>query len=884
MARTAAACSCKDYSSAKNVSIINKGMSPRGTPPLNLRQSVTLKRSASWKSSSAWWTKPKESTIQRMAKGHADEDSVSSRDLPDTINEDEWQEYAKRTSLFFPTGPLKFKWDLVMLALIVYSCVTVPFRIGMDHAAEGWWWVLEVIVSLCFLAEIFIVFNTAYLEGDQLVINRCMICDNYLRGWFWIDLPASFPVELFEYFAAKMQQVDDGSSANAMIRALRLMRLARVLRLLKLQSYIDAVEDGLGVNLRMLELVKVVAVILYLCHILGCLWFFLADTHEDKESTWLYHYNHGSGVDADVWTQYLYSVYWSLTTLTTVGYGDIVAKNDAERLYALCCMVIGAILFGYLMSTVADLLRSYDMNKVMMQRGIDEVRDFLRYHKFSPEMTGRVKRYFEFYHSQRSSIDEEHIIQRMAPALQRDVQSHLLKSTVRAIPLFSDSRSYMTLDLQLMVHSALKPLLRETKEIILTKNDPEAARQQIFFLRRGAVEAIADIPDVCYFEIDAAKELGAVIGETALAHSQKLDRRNKVIHSNRASYATFRALRRCELYALALTDLHRITKAMMNEKGGGNPESNTPKMIELEEMAKLIHAPYLKRMWARTYMLLFLSNAANPVAKLRNGKLDRVTFAALRLQAYWVRCQTRRATRDMFLKPYVELLPGLIPVTSLWGKARAAIGGVGSRSMVESDVTTLTTLIEQLLAADRARDASLHKIAQGIAEITQIMRPGRCDFDQARVTERSAHDTGYKVKRPSLGTLRTPPHKPASPGVEEKQLSVQLLLPAASAATLAVGERFTPGREEYRAIKETHSDCVICFKMGKFYELFEEDAVLGHSELDLAFIGKGAPHVGFPEAALPMYSQKLFERGYKVGVVSAGVFEQMESSSDTYSS
>ena len=349
-----------------------------------------------------------------MAKGHADEDSVSSRDLPDTINEDEWQEYAKRTSLFFPTGPLKFKWDLVMLALIVYSCVTVPFRIGMDHAAEGWWWVLEVIVSLCFLAEIFIVFNTAYLEGDQLVINRCMICDNYLRGWFWIDLPASFPVELFEHFAAKMQQVDDGSSANSMIRALRLMRLARVLRLLKLQSYIDAVEDGLGVNLRMLELVKMVAVILYLCHILGCLWFFLADTHEDKESTWLYHYNHGSGVDADVWTQYLYSVYWSLTTLTTVGYGDIVAKNDAERLYALCCMVIGAILFGYLMSTVADLLRSYDMNKVMMQRGIDEVRDFLRYHKFSPEMTGRVKRYFEFYHSQRSSIDEEHIIQRMA--------------------------------------------------------------------------------------------------------------------------------------------------------------------------------------------------------------------------------------------------------------------------------------------------------------------------------------------------------------------------------------------------------------------------------------------------------------------------------------
>ena len=43
------------------------------------------------------------------------------------------------------------------------------------------------------------------------------------------------------------------------------------------------------------------------------------------------------------------------------------------------------------------------------------------------------------------------------------------------------------------------------------------------------------------------------------------------------------------------------------------------------------------------------------------------------------------------------------------------------------------------------------------------------------------------------------------------------------------------------------------------------------AELDLAFMGKGAPHAGFPEAALPKYAQKLVELGYKVGVV-----EQME--------
>ena len=59
----------------------------------------------------------------------------------------------------------------------------------------------------------------------------------------------------------------------------------------------------------------------------------------------------------------------------------------------------------------------------------------------------------------------------------------------------------------------------------------------------------------------------------------------------------------------------------------------------------------------------------------------------------------------------------------------------------------------------------------------------------------------------------------------------------------------TPGQEQYWEIKKKYADVVIAFKMGKFYELFEEDALLGHRELDLAFMGKGAPHAGFPEAA-----------------------------------
>ena len=45
---------------------------------------------------------------------------------------------------------------------------------------------------------------------------------------------------------------------------------------------------------------------------------------------------------------------------------------------------------------------------------------------------------------------------------------------------------------------------------------------------------------------------------------------------------------------------------------------------------------------------------------------------------------------------------------------------------------------------------------------------------------------------------------------------------------LARDERFTPGQEQYWQIKKHHADCIIAFKLGKFYELFEEDALIGH--------------------------------------------------------
>ena len=97
-------------------------------------------------------------------------------------------------------------------------------------------------------------------------------------------------------------------------------------------------------------------------HILGCFWFYVAAGAAEAgyEVTWVTSYDGGYAATASVSEQYLYSVYWALTTLTTVGYGDIVPANNMERAYCLFAMLIGAMMFGYMMSTIGVMVTQMD--------------------------------------------------------------------------------------------------------------------------------------------------------------------------------------------------------------------------------------------------------------------------------------------------------------------------------------------------------------------------------------------------------------------------------------------------------------------------------------------------------------------------------------------
>ena len=84
--------------------------------------------------------------------------------------------------------------------------------------------------------------------------------------------------------------------------------------------------------------------------------------------------------------------------------------------------------------------------------------------------------------------------------------------------------------------------------------------------------------------------------------------------------------------------------------------------------------------------------------------------------------------------------------------------------------------------------------------------------------------------------------------------------------------KLSPMMEQYVATKEKYKDCILFYRLGDFYEMFFDDAILASKELEITLTGKDcgmeerAPMCGIPFHAADTYINQLVKKGYKVAI------------------
>ena len=185
----------------------------------------------------------------------------------------------------------------------------------------------------------------AYLDRTSylLIDDHKQIAQKYLFSWFALDFISTIPNEL----ARKMlpPKVRDFGFFNM----LRLWRLRRV------SSLFARLEKDRNFNYFLIRCVKLICVTLFAVHSAGCFYYLLAARYPDPNMTWIgfsmpdFHYR-------GLWIRYVTAMYWSITTLTTVGYGDLHPMNTWEMIFDIVYMLFNLGLTSYLIGNMTNLV------------------------------------------------------------------------------------------------------------------------------------------------------------------------------------------------------------------------------------------------------------------------------------------------------------------------------------------------------------------------------------------------------------------------------------------------------------------------------------------------------------------------------------------------
>lgn len=408
-----------------------------------------------------------------------------------------------------PDNPYLRVFHYTIHVLVVYSAIEVPLRFVLHYDTTPLLTVIDAVVITMFAADIVVNFNTALMHRGEVCEDRKIVTKAYLRGWFTIDLMATIP---FELIATGLF-----SETHRVLRIIRLLRLSRLLKLVRFNKISRDWHTNRVLNQSVVRLVFFAFWITLISHWLACGWVLLGGVDDVRFE------GH----------QYLNALYWAVTTLTTVGYGDITPTTVPQTIYTMVVMLFGVAVYGYVIGNISTLLVNTDEAKARYVSKIEELNAFFTDKCLPYQLREKIRDYYNHLWQSSLGHDENQILSDLPPTLRTEVALFLNRDIIQMVPLFRNAHEDFIRELA----SQLRPALFMPDDYIIHKGE---TGDQMYFISRGTAELLDDEGHPMATFTD-----GSFFGEMALILSQP-----------RA--ANIRAVTYCDVYILRKNTFEKL--------------------------------------------------------------------------------------------------------------------------------------------------------------------------------------------------------------------------------------------------------------------------------------------------------------------------------------
>ena len=356
--------------------------------------------------------------------------------------------------ILHPFSTFRLLWDLLSIFLISFIAISLPYRLAFPVTDSLAQIVLDFVIDVYFVVDIFVNFRTAYYNDGDLICSQCAIARRYVQTWFVLDVSSSLPIEWFLIRedgwifrsaiaeATNTTLIDGGGGRTAaqlasilktfkILKLLKLLRLARLLRYFSgLQVYIS--DHFAWLNSNVLRLFKLTVVFFLACHWNACIQFFMAGLSDYPAESWVVRGGliGEAGVMLDgvsLSDQYTYAYFCAgsqMLALDAWNGGIVPPVMHHELVGNLLSIMIGSLLYAVLVASLTSVIAESDPAARAYRHKVDTVNHYMRYQRLPSGLRAKIREYLELAFPAKCSFDEDSILNELTAPLRQEVHLH----------------------------------------------------------------------------------------------------------------------------------------------------------------------------------------------------------------------------------------------------------------------------------------------------------------------------------------------------------------------------------------------------------------------------------------------------------------------------
>ncbi|KOO25141.1 potassium voltage-gated channel subfamily h member 7 [Chrysochromulina tobinii] len=433
-------------------------------------------------------------------------------------------------------------WNVVLAFFILYCALAVPLEIAFEsdmvrafctrpedpfgpqiyrqecNSFQLWFW-LNFLVDVWFMIDITINFRTGYMHEGHFVNDDWPVMKAYLTGAFGLDVAGTIPLGIIQMLTnpdnpfgdeqiTQMKMAADeaaggtgGDSAQSarMLRLMRMAKLTKLARMRKLAKVLESFEEYL--NPSVLAVFKLVFILLFCCHLFGCLWWMISDLEIAEELdgassySWMntpyyaiessgkneWHPPHWLKNEASVTMKYMHAFFWGAGMITSLGERHVNPVTVVELIVTCAIMFFALMLNAFVISSLNQALASMNAKAELTGKQIAAIKSYLTIKQVPKVLRGRILEYYHYVLGSSAALEDMNLFESMPAALTTQLSLTTNKRLALSCTFFHKVSNEALVSLLRGFEAAVFiPAQRVAKQGMALKN--------VYFINRGIVK------------------------------------------------------------------------------------------------------------------------------------------------------------------------------------------------------------------------------------------------------------------------------------------------------------------------------------------------------------------------------------------------------------